>query len=97
MVILVDDLDDVSHSEANACFFAGDEVVFGWIILKLRPDIDLKRKRQSGPHDSVYGLKMEPKTGDYKERIREREIWSQYERAQVILMVPTMLCGSCML
>lgn len=45
MVILVDDLDDVSHSETNACFFARDELIFGWVVLKLSPHIDLKGER----------------------------------------------------
>lgn len=45
MVILVDDLDDVSHSEPNACFFAGNELIFGWVILKLCPHIDLKKEK----------------------------------------------------
>lgn len=43
MVILVDDLDDVSHSEPNACFLARNEFIFGWVIFKLRPYVDLKR------------------------------------------------------
>lgn len=46
MVILGDDLDDVTHPEANARLLAGDEFVFGGVILKLSPHIDLSKSAE---------------------------------------------------
>lgn len=42
MVILGDDLNNVAHSEANACLLTGNEVIFGRVILKLGTNIDLE-------------------------------------------------------
>lgn len=41
VIILTDNLDNVTNSESNASFFAGDEVILGWIIFKLCSYIDL--------------------------------------------------------
>lgn len=41
MVVLGDDLNNVPHPEANACLLTGNEVVFGWVILKLGTNVDL--------------------------------------------------------
>lgn len=41
VIILTNNLDDVTNSESNASFFAGDEVILGWIIFKLCSYIDL--------------------------------------------------------
>lgn len=44
MVIFVDNLDYVTHSEANPCLFTGDEVILHRVILELCPYIDLRRR-----------------------------------------------------
>lgn len=41
VIILTNNLDNVTNSESNASFFAGDEVILGWIIFKLCSYIDL--------------------------------------------------------
>lgn len=46
VVILGDDLDDVAHPEADAGLLAGDEFVFGGVIFKLSPHVDLWREAQ---------------------------------------------------
>lgn len=43
MVIFVDNLDYVTHPEANPCLFTGDEVILHRIILELCPYIDLRK------------------------------------------------------
>lgn len=47
MVIFVDNLDYVTHSEANPCLFTGDEVILHRVILKLCSYIDLRRDKIS--------------------------------------------------
>lgn len=42
MVVLGDDLNDVAHPEANARLFAGDEVIFRRVILKLSAYVNLR-------------------------------------------------------
>lgn len=46
MVILGDDLDDVAYPEANSSLLAGDELVFGGVIFKLSPHVDLWPKAE---------------------------------------------------
>lgn len=41
VVILGDNLDDVTHPKANAGLLAGDELIFGGVIFKLSPYVDL--------------------------------------------------------
>lgn len=41
------DLQDVSHLEGNSSLCTRDEVVLQWVIVKLRPDIDLLVERLS--------------------------------------------------
>lgn len=46
MVILGDDLDDVAYPEANSSLLAGDELIFGGVIFKLGPHVDLWPKAE---------------------------------------------------
>lgn len=46
MIVLGDDLDNVTHPEANSSFLAWDEFIFGGVILKLSPYVDLGWKVQ---------------------------------------------------
>lgn len=54
VVVLGDDLNDVAHSEANACLLTGNEVIFGWVILKLGTNVDLEERDSQ---TSQFGLK----------------------------------------
>ncbi len=40
-VLLVDYMEDVSFEKGQACFFTGDQVVSGWIIVEVRLEINL--------------------------------------------------------
>lgn len=40
-ILLVDDLNDVTCLKFKAGFFARDEVVFGWVVVKLGPHVHL--------------------------------------------------------
>lgn len=40
-ILLVDDLNDVTRLKFKAGFFARDEVIFGWVIVKLGPHVHL--------------------------------------------------------
>lgn len=50
MVVFGDDLDDVAHAEANPGLLAGNELVFGGVVFKLSPHVDLwEEKKHTGP------------------------------------------------
>lgn len=40
-ILLVDDLNDVTRLKFKAGFFARDEVIFGWVVVKLGPHVHL--------------------------------------------------------
>lgn len=75
VVVFTDDLDDVTHPEANACFFTGDEVILGWVVLKLcshkylrtkfgilsRTDVNGCGKREKGYKEQEAGGAEEDK------------------------------------
>lgn len=42
VIVLADDLDDVTHAEPDASLLAGNEVVLGGVIFKLCSHIDLR-------------------------------------------------------
>lgn len=56
MVVLGDDLNNVPHSEANACLLTGNEVIFGWVVLKLGTNVNLEGRDSQ---TSQFGLKQQ--------------------------------------
>lgn len=70
MVIFVDNLDYVTHSEANPCLFTGDEVILHRVILELCSYIDLRRRgmiswSQKSPRVQRKGLTDRRGQGTY--------------------------------
>lgn len=53
MVVLTDDLDDVTHPEADPGLLTGNEVILGGVVLKLGTHVDLREETEecdwSGP------------------------------------------------
>ncbi len=76
MVIFVDNLDYVTHPEANPCLFTGDEVILHRIILELCPHIDLRKDNQSKSEKPYSGTDTAQERTDwqrksgYKRRLR---------------------------
>lgn len=46
MIVLTDDLNDVTNPEANPRFFTWNEVVFSGVILELRSHVYLRKKER---------------------------------------------------
>lgn len=63
MVIFVDNLDYVTHSEANPGFFTGDEVILYRVILELCPYVDLRRDINNRGQKSPIEAQKEQRKG----------------------------------
>lgn len=68
MVIFVDNLDYVTHPEANPCLFTGDEVILHRIILELCPYIDLRKDNQSKSEKPYSGTDTAQERTDWQRK-----------------------------